>query len=320
MKKRWIAIYFICLFLPYLAVLVLGKTGYFDRKPPNYEEPEGYTVTLYNTLTEKTELLELRDYLWGVVAGEMPASYPEEALKAQTVAAYSYLLHRKATVAAHPGTDFGHPGDICDDPNHCKAYCPPAQAIARWGADWFEASSERITAAVETVLGVAVLYEGEPANTVFHSLSGGRTEDAADVWGADVPYLRSVDSHWDADAKDFLTEYTFSLEEFQEILGQTDCTLGAAVLTAGGSVETQVIGGKSYTGRELRELFGLRSTHFILTVEKETVTIQVSGYGHQVGLSQYGASVLAQNGYSYREILSYYYTGVEIVSDYYPAS
>ena len=319
MKKRWIVLYFILLFLPYFLVLGLGKAGFFDQKPaPGEPEPQGYTVTLYHEKTGKTEILELRDYLWGVVAGEMPASYPEEALKAQTVAAYSYLLHRRQTVAAHPASDFGHPGDICDNPDHCKAWCSPAEAIARWGQDWYEASSERISEAVESVLGVAVLYEDAPANTVFHAISGGRTEDAADVWGAEVPYLKTVDSHWDENAKDFSSTVSYPLAQFQELLGQTDCKLGAVTLSGGGSVATMVIGDQSFTGRELRALFSLRSTRFTLKIEEDTATFRVSGYGHQVGLSQYGASVLAENGYSFREILSYYYTGITIATDYYP--
>lgn len=318
MKRKWIAIYFLLLFLPYLAVLILGKTGFFEEKPqPQEEQPQGYTVTLYHHETETTEVLALKDYLWGVVAGEMPASYPEEALKAQVVASYSYLLHRKQTVAAHPASDFGHDGDICDDSSHCKAYLSPAQAALKWGEDWLEASEAKITEAVEAVLGEALLYDGAAANTVFHAISGGRTENAADVWGAEVPYLQSVDSHWDAEAKGFSSDVTLSLEEFREKLGQQDVSLGATTLTEGGSVATQVIGNTSFTGRELRSLFGLRSTRFTLTVTETEAIFRVSGYGHQVGLSQYGASVLAENGYTYREILSYYYKGTTLAENYY---
>lgn len=315
MKKKWIALYFILLFLPFIVVLVLGKMGYFEPKAEP-EQPKGYTVRLHRHQSEAEEVLPLKEYLWGVLAGEMPASYPEEALKAQAVASYSYLLHRKQTLDAHPENDFGHPGDVCDDPNHCKAYLSPAEAAAKWGEDWLEASEPILTAAVEAVLGKAVLYEGKPANTVFHAISGGQTEDAADVWGAQVPYLKSVDSHWDEDAKGFHSTVKVPLEEFRAVLGQSDCTPGAVTLSKGGSVQTMVLGAKTFSGRELRSLFALRSTRFTLELDKTTATFEVAGYGHQVGMSQYGASVLAQNGYTYRQILAYYYPGTTL-SEYF---
>lgn len=318
MKKRWIAIFFILLILPYLVVMLLGQLGYFEAEPtPTPEEPQGFTVCLYRHEAEELVTLELRDYLWGVLAGEMPASYPAEALKAQVVASYSYLLHRMDTVAAHPATDFGHDGDVCDNPDHCKAYLSPAEASARWGEDWLEASAAHLSEAVEAVLGEALLYEGKPANAVFHAISGGFTEDAADVWGAKIAYLRSVDSHWDAEAEGFASEVRIPMDELRLLTGQSDCTLGAITLTEGGSVATLVIGEKSFTGRELRSLFGLRSTRFTLTFDGDEAIFTVSGYGHQVGMSQYGASVLAKNGYNYRQILAYYYQGTELTENYF---
>ena len=312
MFKKWNFPYLFLLFLPFFIILIFRVTP----KEQIPEVPEGNTVTLYHHETGNTEKLLLEDYLWGVVAGEMPASYPGEALKAQTVASYTYLLHRKNTIAAHPSSDFGHEGDVCDDPDHCKAYLSPADATLKWGEDWYEASCERISEAVSAVIEEALLYNGIPANTVFHAISGGKTEDAADVWGASIPYLQSVDSHWDAEAKGFSSVVTVSIEEFCEKIGQTDHTIGATVLTAGGSVATQVIGDQAFTGRELRSLFSLRSTRFTLKIEEDTAIFTVSGYGHQVGMSQYGASVLAQNGYTYSEILAYYYPGTVLTKNY----
>ena len=310
MSKKGIFVYLLLLFLPFAVLLLLRSLGFWSPAPqPQTQEP---TVTLYRHRTQTQQTLPLADYLWGVVAGEKPASNPEEALKAQTVASYSYLLHRKNTMAAHPASDFGHPGDVCDDPNHCKAWLSPEEATLKWGQDWLSASYDRISGAVAAVLQQALLYEGEPANTVFHAISGGMTENAADVWGAPVPYLQAVDSHWDRQAKGFASEAVFSITEFCEKLGQTDLSPGAVTLTEGGSVATMVLGDRTFTGRELRTLFDLRSTRFTLTVEKEQVIFKVSGYGHQVGMSQYGASVLAQNGYTYDRILAYYYPGTTL--------
>lgn len=317
-KKYRIAIFFLILLLPYLILLIIGKTGILKYQPPKDEPLLGITVKLYRHANQEFEELPLKDYLWGVLAGEMPASYPKEALKAQVVASYSYLLHRQKTVAEHPGQNFGHDGDICDNPAHCKAYLSPEEAIVRYGKDWHENSAPLLTEAIDAVLGEALLYNQEPVNAVFHAISGGYTEDAADVWGAEVPYLRSVDSHWDEQAADFSTTLKIPLVQMKAILNQEDCSLGAVTLTEGGSVATQVIGGKTYTGRQLRELFSLRSTRFTLNIEEEIAIFTVCGYGHQVGLSQHGAAILAENGYTYREILFYYYTGTALQKDYYP--
>ncbi len=313
MSKKTVFIYFLCLFIPFAVVLLLRSLGFLNIQPEPL--PQESTVTLYRHNTQQTVDLPLTDYLWGVVAGEMPASYPQEALKAQVVASYSYLLHRINTIQKHPASDFGHAGDVCDDPNHCKAWLSPDEAILKWGKDWYDASFDRIAQAVQAVQLKALYYDGEPANTVFHAISGGKTENAADVWGAEVPYLQSVDSHWDREAKGFASKVQLSRQEFCEKLQQTDCSPGAVTLTEGGSVASMVIGSNTFTGRQLRTLFNLRSTRFTLAVDREQVTFTVSGYGHQVGMSQYGASVLAQSGYSYDQILLYYYPGTVLTDD-----
>ena len=316
MKKKWIVLYFILLFLPFIVVLILGKSGFFDKKP-SPEMPKGSTVTLYCTETQTTQILPLKDYLWGVLAGEMPASYPPEALKAQVVASYSYLLHRKASIQSHPQSDFGHIGDVCDNPAHCKAYLSPADAAEKWGVDWLNSSEPVLNAAVQAVLGTAVLYEDAPANTVFHAISGGKTESAKDVWGAEIPYLQSMDSSWDKSAKGFSSTVTFSLNEFSKILDQENYNLGAVTHTNGGSVKTILLGNKTYTGQEMRALFGLRSTRFTLEIKKDQAVFEVFGYGHQVGMSQHGACILAQEGYTYEEILAYYYPNTTLAKYYF---
>ena len=300
MKRKRILLYILLLLLPCLLLLV---------RPDTTEEPQGYTVELYRN--GQLETLPLRDYLWGVLAGEMPASYPMEALKAQVVASYSYLRFR-----TDAGDALGHPGDICADPNHCKAYLSPAEAAAKWGKDWLDASRGKLAEAVEAVLGEVLCHDGKPANTVFHAISGGRTESSEAVWGGALPYLISVDSHWDAAAAGYASEVRLSLGEFCEKLGVTDPTLGGVTLSAGGSVDSLSVGGKTFTGRELRSLFGLRSTRFTLTLGEEAV-FAVKGYGHQVGMSQYGASVLAAKGYSYADILAYYYPNTLLTENYF---
>ncbi len=316
MKKKWIVLYFILLFLPFIVVLVMGKMGFFEEKPTP-DLPKGSAVTLYRTESKTTQTLPLKDYLWGVLAGEMPASYPQEALKAQVVASYSYLLHRKESIRSHPDSDFGHSGDVCDNPAHCKAYLSPADAAEKWGTDWLDSSEPILNSAVEEVLGTAVLYDDAPANTVFHAISGGKTESAKDIWGAEIPYLQSLDSSWDRQAKGFSSEVTLSLEEFSKILKQENYALGAITNTNGGSVNTIRLGEKTYTGQEIRALFGLRSTRFTLEFKKDQAIFKVSGYGHQVGMSQHGACILAEEGYTYQEILAYYYPHTTLAKYYF---
>ena len=308
MSKKWIFIYFTLLFLPFILLLLMSRS--LLLKQPSQEEQK--TVDLYRHQSGTLEQIPLEEYLWGVVAGEMPASYPEEALKAQTVASYSYLLYRKNNMQTHPQSDFGHEGDICDNPAHCKAYLSPAEARAKWGEAWYDASFSRIESAIQAVKEQAVLYEDAPANTVFHAISSGKTEDAADVWGASIPYLQPVDSFWDEQAKGYQSTLTVPLEDFLKKTHTENAEIGATTLTKGGSVSTIQIGGQTFTGQQIRTLFGLRSTHFSLKIEKEKAIFTVLGYGHQVGMSQNGAGILAENGYTYDQILSYYYSGTTV--------
>lgn len=316
MKKKWIVLYFILLFLPFVFVLILGKVGFFEKKP-DPEFPKGSVVDLYCVESQTVQTLPLKDYLWGVLAGEMPASYPQEALKAQVVASYSYLLHRQANIQNHPESDFGHSGDVCNNPAHCKAYLSPADAAKKWGVDWLESSQPILNSAIDAVLGTAVLYNEKPANTVFHAISGGKTESAKDIWGAEIPYLQSLDSSWDQQAKDFYSEVSFSLEDFSKILNQENYTLGEIAHTSGGSVKTISLGDTTYTGQEIRALFGLRSARFAIEFNKSHVRFKVWGYGHQVGMSQHGACILAQEGYTYQEILAYYYPNTTLAKYYF---
>lgn len=308
MSKKWIFGYFALLFLPFFLLLFMSRSLLLKPAPKEEEK----SVCLYRHQSGTLEELPLEEYLWGVVAGEMPASYPEEALKAQAVASYSYLLYRINNMQVHPESDFGHEGDICDNPAHCKAYLSPVEAKAKWGESWYDASFSRIEGAIKAVSEQAVLYEQAPANTVFHAISSGKTEDAADVWGASIPYLQPVDSFWDEQAKGYQSTLAVPLEEFIKKTNATSTYIGTPALTKGGSVATIQIGEQTFTGQQIRTLFGLRSTHFSLKIEKEKAIFTVLGYGHQVGMSQTGAGILAENGYTYDQILSYYYSGTTV--------
>lgn len=246
------------------------------------------------------ETMTLQDYLVGVLMGEMPASYPLEALKAQAVAARTYTLRRME-----------QGGTLSDDPAVCQAYIPVSQAQDKWGEDW-ETYLEKLRQAVQETDGQVLTYDGELIAATYFSCSGGRTESAQAVWGGAVPYLVSVDSPGEEDASSFSSTVTVDKADFMDALGVDSVGVSAVTYTDGGGVDTITIGGKTFTGVELRQQFSLKSTRFTMEVAADTVTFSVQGYGHRVGLSQNGARVMAENGSTYDEILLWYYTGVEL--------
>ena len=260
--------------------------------------------------------LGLDQYLWRVVAAEMPASFELEALKAQAAAARTYTLSKLGrTVEKHPDAD------VCTDITCCQAYIDPDQAAANWG-DNGAAYTAKITSAVSETDGMAVLYDGQPIQAVFFSSAAGRTVEAVEVWGNSVPYLTGVDSPEGDEVPNYHSTVTFTPEEFKsKLLAQyPDADLSGdpagwfqnTVPNSAGGVEQVDVGGVTVSGGALRTLLGLRSTSFTVTAGSQGVTFSVTGYGHGVGMSQYGANALARQGKTYDEILKWYYTGVEV--------
>ncbi len=273
----------------------------------------------------ETVTLSVRDYLLGAVAAEMPASFEPEALKAQAVALRTYLMRKLLSPSsAHPEAD------ICSDSACCAAWKDVDFLREKWGTD-FDANFSKIASAVDGTDGLTLSYEGEPILAVFHSSSPGMTEDASQVWGGGEPYLVSVESPESADTvPNFVTSVTVSAEEFKntvlaahpeaDLSGDPQTWLGVPVLSGSGRLSTVTVGGATVRGTELRSLFGLRSTAIQLTAGPSTVTMTSSGYGHGVGMSQYGAQVMALNGASFEEILENYYPGTELGREAFPGA
>lgn len=286
---------------------------------PNTQKKEellgGQEISVLFKDSEKTSKMQLEEYIKGVVCAEMPASFESEALKAQAVAARSYAVYRIENQSAdHPDAA------VCTDFAHCKAYKDIKEAKKGWGKD-AETYSEKIKKAVDETKGEILTYGGEVALAVFHSQSGGgRTENSADVWGGDVPYLVSVESHGEENAPNFYSTAVFSFDEFKEKLIShnpvanitSSADIGESVISEGGSVKSINIGGVSFSGRDLRSLFSLRSSCFKIIADEKNVRFEVTGYGHGVGMSQYGANTMAKEGYDYKKILMHYYSGTEI--------
>ena len=275
-----------------------------------------HTVRLWNG--SAVETMTAAEYLPGVVRGEMPAAFETEALKAQAVAERTYLYYRMASAPkdSHPDAD------VCTDPACCTAWLSETDARAKWG-DKFDQCEVKIQQAVTDTDGQVVLYEGAPIMAVFHSSSAGATAASGDVWAAELPYLVSVKSPESPDSvPNYYSVNTFTAESFRtaflaahpeaKLSGDTGGWIRDVLLTDTGRVASATVGGVSITGKELRSLYGLRSTAFTVEASGDSVIFRVTGYGHGVGMSQYGANELAKEGKTWQEILQWYYTGVTI--------
>lgn len=266
---------------------------------PQEEEP---TVAVLMNSDVKT--MPLEEYLTGVVLGEMPATFESEALKAQAVVARTYTLKSKKH----------EPAAVCTDYACCQAYCSPADYLS---AGHTQEDLDKVTDAVAATSGLVLTYEDTLIDATYFSCSGGRTEDALAVWGSDVPYLQALDSPGEEKAAHYIDTVQFSAAEFQTKLGASltgspGSWVGPVTYTNGGGVDTIQIGDATYSGKELRQKLGLRSTAFVITAVGDTVTITTKGFGHRVGMSQYGADAMAVGGSTFEEILAYYYPGTKL--------
>lgn len=270
-------------------------TGKAETEPPDQ-------ITIRVQAEDGTVIpMELEAYLVGVVSAEMPAAFETEALKAQAVVARTYTLRRVGSNSKHPDAD------ICMNPECCQGY----------KAEQEYAETQRIREAVASTAGLVLTYNGELIEATYFSSSGGRTEDALAVWGSDIPYLRATDSPEEDYADRYLETVTVTGEEFASALGispEGPCSgwLGEVTYTNGGGIDTMVIADQVFRGTELRKLLGLRSTAFLMTAVGDHITITTRGYGHRVGMSQYGAEAMAVDGATFQEILSHYYQGTTL--------
>ncbi|HOQ06853.1 MAG TPA: stage II sporulation protein D [Clostridiales bacterium] len=288
------------------------------------KEHKVYEITVYNKETGMAEVMDLEEYIMGVVAAEMPADFSLEALKAQAVAARTYAYGRMT--GAYRSKQGVHDGiEICTDSTHCQAWVSRENAKKKWGMLFASRNWSKIEKAVNETKGLIMVYEGEIINALFHASSPGRTENAEDVWeGKSVPYLRSVESNDEA-SKGYITTVSISEEELAEKLldAYPDAELPEKLaegikiidLTEGGRVKTLNIGNITMKGTEFRSLLGLRSACFSIAAGDDgMISITTTGHGHGVGMSQWGANALAKTGGTFREILTHYYTGIDIVS------
>lgn len=253
------------------------------------------------------ESIPLEEYVVGVVSGEMPVSFEIEALKAQSVASRSYVLKKI-------GNNKEQEYDVVDTVSN-QVYLDENQLKEKWGDKYLEYIS-KVREAVNATSMEYLEYEGEVIDAMFFSTSNGYTEDSGVVFQSSLPYLKSVESEWDKEvAKAFYSSTSMSLQEFYERLGlayNKELKVEVVERSSSNRIVKLLINGQEFTGRDVYNKLGLRSCDFEFVQVGSNVEIKTKGYGHGVGMSQYGAHGMAKNGYSYHEILAHYYVGTTL--------
>lgn len=260
-------------------------------------------VTIYRK-KGTVEKIELEEYLVGVVAAEMPASFNSEALKAQAVLARTYALKKISK------------GEKLTDTVSTQAYIDKGQMQNKWGNEYSKYYN-KIVSAVNSTKGQVVKYKGNYIEALYHATSNGKTESAKEVWGQDIPYLKSVDSSWDKKTSAYLKIENKEFNVLMKILGiDIDKSTNIEILSKdeSGRVSKIKVKDKIYTGVEFRTLLNLRSTDFDITITENGLEVITRGYGHGVGMSQYGANEMAKLGYNYKDIINHYYQNIKITS------
>lgn len=281
--------------------------------PPGNPAPEVQPPAQMEVLLRKGDgtvsRLPMDEYLTGVILAEMPSTFHLEAKKAQAVAARTFTQKAAVTLGKHGD------GSVCADPGCCQAYICPEEYLEKGGTG--KAIAEAAEAA-EATSGYVIIFGDKLIEATYFSCSGGFTEDAVAVWGSDVEYLRATPSPGEENAVHYTDTMEFSKDELE---GKLNITLTDSpsdwvkeiTYTAGGGVDKIAIGDETFRGTEIRSQLGLRSTAFTVTARETTLRFDTRGFGHRVGMSQYGAQAMAEGGAGFEEILGHYYTGAELV-------
>lgn len=272
------------------------KEKQIEQKQTEEKKPDQVAVSMNGTI----QYLEMDDYLLGVVAGEMPASFELEALKAQVVAARTFVYSRSLSV---------------DNTTNSQVYLTMEQMQEKWKENYNQ-NVEKIKQAIQQTNQEVMKYNGQYISALFFSSSNGHTENSEDYFNGEVPYLKSVDCPWDKQLDpNYVRSKTFTKQQLQEIFQCKSTDFTIVSYKESGRVDQISIDGVSYTGRQVREKLSLASSDFTIDKTNEGYVFTTTGSGHGVGMSQYGAQGMALEGKNYQEILKYFYTGIEIVNN-----
>lgn len=282
-----------------------------------------WPIKVWDVAANKLVTIPLEQYVAGVVAAEMPASYHLEALKAQAAAARTRAVSQAAAFSGKGCAN--HPdADICTDSTHCQAYLNESERAQKWGAS-AKAYEARIFRAVMETKGTILTYNGEPITVLYHAVSGGHTEDAQAVFAQSIPYLKGVDSKGEESNPKYQTTQSFTHQEAADLLNKAfpganiipeTVVLQVAITerTATGRAAKVQVGDREVLAKDFRAALLLNSTLFTITATESSITFTQRGYGHGVGMSQAGANAMAAAGSTWQDILKHYYTGIQITA------
>lgn len=326
MKKLLaVAVSLVIIMVIVLPIMIVGidisGTGK-ERSSNQGMKKEDIAIHVYLHEQDRIVSMSLEEYVKGVVAAEMPAEFAPEALKAQALAARTYAIKNMIAFGGSGLPD--KPGaDVSSDHKQSQAWQDQHKLRERWGPFLYEQYWKRITQAVEATRGEIITYHDEPINSLFHSTSGEKTASAKEVWGFEYPYLQSVACRWDQASPRYSETKAFALSEIEQRLGADAGVVAAGQsgdnssirilsYTNSGRVDQIRVGNKTFSGLALRDKLELRSANFSAELKGDQFVVKTTGYGHGVGMCQYGANGMAKEGRNYRDIIQYYYTGVTI--------
>ncbi len=296
---------------------VLKKVTYekIDKNAP--------VIDIYNADENKTIKMNIEEYLYGVLSSEMPSTFNEEALKAQAIAARTYVIYK-----IENNIKSGHKNAVvCTNSYHCQAYTSYENLKKTKGEDWIKSDYSKIKKVVDSTKGQILTYDSKAILPLYFSTSSGKTENSVDVFSTQYPYLVSVDSPYEENSPKYLTTYSVEKSKFIKYIKNTypksnisldklDDEIEIESRTEGGCVKTIKVGNIKMSGISMRKIFNLNSANFTINCNNNEVKFTVKGYGHGVGMSQWGAEGMAQKGYKYYDILFHYFKGSDIKDMY----
>lgn len=335
--RRFLLVTLVYLVMSLMAVPTLLTRMAAAPSPPTSVTPvasvdgtDALPIQVYFPDAQEVREMPLGEYIKGVVAAEMPNDFETEALKAQFIVVRTYAVRRMQQFngPGRGGCPLNAEADICADPSTGQAYTTLEGLIEKLGERTARTYWRRLEQVQKETEGLVIRYGGELIDPLYHAVSGTVTEAAEEYFTQALPYLRPVDDHWGADAPDLEVSQSFAPEELAAHLSVEGTAISAAAVasstqagelpvrvlerTASNRVKRVQVGNEVLSGRAFRERLKLRSTNFTVSVDGGEVVITTTGYGHGVGMSQYGANGMAKAGKGYLEILNHYYQGITV--------